>query len=133
MSDKPFLHVVCAVIVQEGKILITQRSATMKQPLKWEFPGGKLEPYEKLEDAVVREIREELTITIEVIKEYPFYAHHYPDFSLKMYPFEARIISGEITLKEHAAYKWVKAEELDSYDFSNADIPLLIMLKSLAS
>lgn len=101
-------------------------------PLKWEFPGGKLEAYERLEEAVAREIREELSIEIEVTKEFPFYTHHYPDFSLKMYPFEAKILSGEITLKEHLAYKWVTSAELDSYDFSNADIPLRIMLKSVA-
>ncbi|MBC7450014.1 MAG: (deoxy)nucleoside triphosphate pyrophosphohydrolase [Cytophagales bacterium] len=119
--------------MQHGKILITQRSERMKQPLKWEFPGGKLEPKERLEDAVVREIREELMIEIQVTKEFPFYAHHYPDFSLKMYPFEARILSGELILKEHIAYTWVKPEELEAYDFSNADIPLMILLKNLAS
>jgi 8-oxo-dGTP diphosphatase len=122
MSNLPTIAVVCAVIKQNNMYFIAQRSATMKMPLKWEFPGGKVEKGETNAEAIIREIREEFDIEIEVLQEHPFYLHDYPTFTLHLTPIEASIKSGTIILNEHAAYKWVPVTELASYDFSAGDI-----------
>lgn len=125
MPDLPTIAVVCAVIKQENSYFIAQRSATMKMPLKWEFPGGKVEAGETNAHAIVREIKEEFDIDIEVIQEHPFYLHDYPTFTLKLTPLEVAIKSGQLVLKEHAAYKWVPVEALSSFDFSEGDIKIV--------
>ena len=97
----------------------------MKMPLKWEFPGGKVETGETNAHAIIREIKEEFDIDIEVIQEHPYYLHDYPTFTLKLTPLEVAIKGGELILKEHAAYKWVPAEALSSYDFSEGDVKIV--------
>jgi 8-oxo-dGTP diphosphatase len=125
MPDLPTVAVVCAVIKQDNNYFIAQRSATMKMPLKWEFPGGKVETGETNAHAIIREIKEEFDIDIEVIQEHPYYLHDYPTFTLKLTPLEVAIKGGELILKEHAAYKWVPAEALSSYDFSEGDVKIV--------
>ena len=125
MPDLPTVAVVCAVIKQDNTYFIAQRSATMKMPLKWEFPGGKVEAGETNAHAIIREIKEEFDIDIEVVQEHPYYLHDYPNFTLKLIPLEVAITGGELVLKEHAAYKWVSAEALSSFDFSEGDIKIV--------
>ncbi len=125
MPDLPTIAVVCAVIKKDNAYFIAQRSATMKMPLKWEFPGGKVEPGETNAHAIVREIKEEFDLDIEVVQEHPFYLHDYPNFTLKLTPLEVAIKGGELILKEHAACKWVPAESLSAYDFSEGDIKIV--------
>jgi len=125
MPDLPTIAVVCAVIKQDNKYFIAQRSATMKMPLKWEFPGGKVEAGETNAHAIIREIKEEFDIDIEVVQEYPYYLHDYPAFILKLTPLEVAITGGELILKEHAAYKWVSVEALSSFDFSEGDVKIV--------
>ncbi len=125
MSDLPTIAVVCAVIKQQEKYFIAQRSARMKMPLKWEFPGGKVESGETNVQAIVRELKEELDIDIDVIEEHPYYLHNYPNFILKLTPLEAVIKGGNLTLKEHANYKWVAPEDFINYDFSEGDINIV--------
>lgn len=119
------LHVTCAIILEEDKILICQRSTSMKLPLKWEFPGGKVENGESLIESLIREIKEELDLTIEVKIELSSYTHHYKDFSLILYPFICKIAAGNIVLKEHMDYKWVNKNELLNFDLAEADLPIL--------
>jgi 8-oxo-dGTP diphosphatase len=125
MSTLPTIAVVCAVIKQQDSYFIAQRSAKMKMPLKWEFPGGKVEPGESNAHAIIREIKEEFDLDIEVVQEHPYYLHDYPTFTLQLTPVEVAIKDGTIVLKEHVAYKWVPAAELFSYDFSEGDIKIV--------
>src|SRR5690554_773018 len=119
------LHVTCAIIVHKDEILICQRSAQMKLPLKWEFPGGKIKIGESKEECLLREIREELRIDIQIERELSMVEHHYPDFSLCLYPFLCTLTKGQLRLAEHAQAIWVKPENLMDYDWAAADIPVV--------
>ena len=125
MTPLPTIVVVCAVIKQQNNYFIAQRSANMKMPLKWEFPGGKVEKDESNAHAIIREIKEEFDLDIEVVQVHPYYLHDYPTFTLKLTPVEVEIKSGTMILKEHVAFKWVPASELSSYDFSEGDIKIV--------
>ncbi len=124
------LIVTCAIIIHEGKILICQRSSTMNLPLKWEFPGGKVEVGEDETLTVVREIKEELHLDIEMVKRLQPTEYDYPAFRIRLVPFIAKIVGGELLLEEHADAKWVKVDELDRYDWAPADLPIVQQLKA---
>jgi|SRR5690606_38329199 len=119
------IHVACAIILQGDKYLICQRSDKMKLPLKWEFPGGKVEEGESLEDCLIREVQEELDITITINRQLEIVVHHYEDFKVTLYPFICTIKDGFISLKEHAQYKWVLKNEISQYDLAAADVPII--------
>ena len=125
------IHVTCAVIENDHKILICQRSSTMRLPLKWEFPGGKIEVGESKEECLKREIKEELGLTIKVGQALPRVEHHYPTFSITLYPFLCTMRSGILTPLEHAQVQWVGLETLESFDWAEADIPLVKKLLTL--
>jgi 8-oxo-dGTP diphosphatase len=97
----------------------------MKLPLKWEFPGGKIEKGETAEECLIREIREELGIEIIIQNSLPFVEHHYDDFSIRLMPFICKINAGEIRLTEHAAFLWVERSELMEMDWAEADLPIM--------
>lgn len=119
------IAVSCAIIVNsDQQILVTQRSAVMKLPLKFEFPGGKIEPGETASLCLVREIREELNLDIRTIFQMSAHEHVYADFSIRLIPFVCEIIGGEIELREHVAYKWVDAGDLLRLDWAAADVPV---------
>ena len=120
------IDVACAIIVNlSGQVLVTQRSAAMKLPLKWEFPGGKVESDETPEDCLTREIREELSIAINIISELPSNQHCYPDFSINLIPFICEIKYGTIKLHEHLKYLWLPANDLLDLDWAEADLPIV--------
>jgi len=119
------LQVTCAIIAHANKILICQRSASMKLPLKWEFPGGKIETGESKEDCLRREINEELNIDITIRKALTMVEHHYADFSLQLYPFVCSLQSGEVKALEHAQAIWVAIDQLLDYDWADADLPIV--------
>ncbi len=119
------LHVTCAIIEYNDKILICQRSASMKLPLKWEFPGGKVEERESKEECLLREIREELGLEIEVGQEFSVVTHAYPEFSICLYPFLAKLTGGGLVIAEHAQAIWVERSELNNYDWAEADKPIV--------
>lgn len=120
------INVSCAIIIDNaGRILAAQRSAVMPLPHKWEFPGGKVEPAETPEQSVVREIKEELDINIEIISGLSPSIYVNGERTICLIPFICRIIEGEITLKEHQAYRWLSADELLALDWAEADVPIV--------
>ncbi|MCR9182709.1 MAG: (deoxy)nucleoside triphosphate pyrophosphohydrolase [Flavobacteriaceae bacterium] len=122
------IHVTCAIIQQDGKFLVTQRSRHMKLPMKWEFPGGKVESNESEENCLIREIKEELNIDIEIKERLNENIHDYGSFKIKLIPFLATYSSGSILLKEHQAYTFLNPSELLTLDWAEADIPIVLQL-----
>jgi len=118
------LQVTCAIIIHEGKILAVQRSESMPQQLQWEFPGGKIQFGETEEASLVREIQEELHITIKPLQRLASNTHHYSDKSIELIPFICEIVEGNIILHEHKAMQWMNKEELMSLNWCEADIPI---------
>lgn len=119
------LDVTCAIILKDKKVLICQRSGKMRLPYKWEFPGGKVETNESLEACIVREIKEELNIDIQVLEAYTPIVHRYSDFMLTLHPFICNFIKGELHPAEHAQAIWVTLAELNLYDWAEADLPII--------
>jgi 8-oxo-dGTP diphosphatase len=119
------IHVTCAIIERDGLVLAARRSAGMSLPLKWEFPGGKIDHGESREDCLRREISEELGINVSVPKSLPAATHDYPAFTVTLYPFICSIDSGEIVLLEHAAISWLPPEQLHTLDWAEADLPVI--------
>lgn len=119
------INVTCAIINVNNKILVTQRSEMMKLPLKWEFPGGKLEKYESEIDCIKREIKEEINIDIEVLEKLSNSIFDYGTFKINLIPFTANYISGKIILSEHKGYKLLDKSELINLDWAEADLPIV--------
>lgn len=124
------IHVVAAIIKADNKIFATQRGYGEFQGM-WEFPGGKIEANESKETALIREIKEELDVDIQVDDWITRLEYDYPNFHLSMDCFFASIISGEMVLKEHMAAKWLGGDELDAVEWLPADIILIEKLKSM--
>ena len=125
------INVTCAIIKINDKILVTQRSEIMKLPLKWEFPGGKLEEGENEIDCIKREINEEINIDIEVLEKLSNSLFDYGNFKINLIPFTANYVSGEIILTEHKDYKLLDKSELLNLDWAEADLPIVYeLLKS---
>lgn len=118
------IHVTCAVIEKDGKVLSTQRSEAMSLPLKWEFPGGKIDDEERAEDCLKREIQEELGITVAISQPLAPTIHQYPTFIITLYPFVCKIIAGEIELHEHKDLTWLPPDKLHELDWADADVPV---------
>ena len=120
------IQVTCALIVNsQEQVLVAQRSHLMSLPLKWEFPGGKIEPNETSEACLIREIKEELNIEIQVLKALPSNTHAYPNITIKLIPFICVHLNGEIELKEHINFKWLHKNELLALDWADADVPIV--------
>ena len=124
------IEVVAAIIVKDGKILATQRGYGEYKD-GWEFPGGKVQQGETAEEAIVREIEEELRVTIHPDKFVTTVDYDYPNFHITMHCFLSSITQGEIELVEHEAMKWLTRDELDTVDWLPADIEVVEALKKL--
>lgn len=118
------IRVVAAVIRDEDRIFATARGYGEYKG-RWEFPGGKIEAGETPEEALIREIREELTAEISVGEKIETIEYDYPDFHLSMDCFWAKVISGKLELKEAAAARWLTREELMDVDWLPADLVLV--------
>ena len=114
------IEVVAAIIIRDGKLFATQRGYGEWKDW-WEFPGGKIEPEESQEDALKREIREELATEIEVGTLLSTVEYDYPKFHLTMHCYLCTIISGELSLLEHEDARWQTTDELDSVKWLPAD------------
>ena len=121
--------VVAALIWDNDRFLACQRPATKARALLWEFVGGKVEPGESREEALVRECREELGITVKPLDIFMEVTHEYPDMTVRLTLFEARITEGEPQLLEHNAIAWITPGEIDGYDFCPADVEILAEIK----
>lgn len=126
------INVTCAIIFFDDKILVTQRSAKMKLPLKWEFPGGKLEENESEINCIKREILEEINIEIEIVKKLSDNVFDYGAFKIRLIPFIANYVSGDIKLAEHKEYRLLDISELENLDWAEADLPIVKELLKLA-
>lgn len=122
-------RVVAAIIERDNKILATQRGYGDHKD-GWEFPGGKIELGETPEQAIVREIKEELDMTIKVERHVVNVAYDYPTFHLEMGCFLCRIKDGTPHLLEHEAATWLRPEEIDSVDWLPADVLVVNALKT---
>lgn len=124
------IRVVAAVIFNNGKIFATQRGYGEYKD-GWEFPGGKIEEGETPGEALVREIREELNVTVKVGNLIRTVEYDYPGFHLSMDCFRCSVQSGEFILREHEAAKWLDESELDSVEWLPADRVILSDIKSI--
>ena len=126
VSVSAHLSVVCALIERGGLVLVAQRAAGKSQALLWEFPGGKIEPQEEPEVALVREIREELHVEIIVGERLPDSLHDYGKFAITLVPFVVSLGAGhEPHAAEHAALRWCAPEELRALDWAPADVSIV--------
>jgi 8-oxo-dGTP diphosphatase len=124
--SKVDLKVVCVLLKNKDQILACQRSNTMSHPGKWELPGGKIEVGEQSEEALLREIKEELGIEISIAQALPSYIHQYQHISIELIPFLATSTDlGSLQMKEHQNFKWVKSIDYHLLDWLEADIPIL--------
>lgn len=120
MNERKHIEVVAAIIVRDGRIFATQRGYGEWRDW-WEFPGGKIEPGESTEDALKREIREELGTEIEVDELLTTVEYDYPKFHLTMHCYLCTIISGDLSLLEHEDARWLALDELDCVKWLPAD------------
>jgi len=125
------IDVVAGVIRRDGRFLITQRMADDTLGGYWEFPGGKVDPGEELAAALRRELEEELGVETEIGPQIHAFVHAYPDRDVRLYFFEARIVSGEPQKLEVADLVWVTADQFADYQFPEADLPLLNQLRGI--
>ncbi len=119
------IPVTCALIIHQGKVLAAQRSDTMDLPGKWEFPGGKIEETEDPQSCLIREIKEELAMEIEIFGTLTPSEFRYPGKSIRLLPFAAIWRSGEIRLLEHRQVVWLDRDFLFSLDWAEADVPIV--------
>ncbi|MEZ5071894.1 MAG: (deoxy)nucleoside triphosphate pyrophosphohydrolase [Bacteroidales bacterium] len=116
------VEVSCALILDLGRVLITQRSADMPHPGLWEFPGGKWKDGEDATACIIREIREELNLEVRVDRVLEAVEHRYPGHAVRLHPCVCRIVSGRLNLTEHRNARWVGASDLEGVDWLEADV-----------
>jgi len=124
-------EVVAALIWRGDRFMICQRPAHKARGLLWEFVGGKVEPGETKEQALVRECMEELSVTVSVGDVFLDVVHEYPDLTVHLTLFHAAIVQGEIQMLEHNDIRFITVREIDDYAFCPADEVILKKLKAL--
>lgn len=122
------IRVVGAAIIQDGQVLCLQRGQEMSLAGLWEFPGGKLEAGETEAQALAREIKEELTLEIEVGDWVTTAEYAYEFATIQLAVYKAKILSGSLTLLEHQASRWVQPQDLMSLEWAPVDIPAAQLL-----
>jgi 8-oxo-dGTP diphosphatase len=119
------INVAIAVIHQAGRVLICQRRKNDAFGDLWEFPGGKIEPGETPEKCLVREIDEELGISIKPMASFPIINHTYPDFAVRLFPFLGTLVAGDPRPLASQRLQWVQADRLHEYPFPAASVGLI--------
>ncbi|MPR34053.1 NUDIX domain-containing protein [Cytophagaceae bacterium SJW1-29] len=125
LIKKPLVKVPCAIIERGGKVLAAQRSAHGSLPMKWEFPGGKLEEGESEVECLVREIREELSVEVVVEDRLPVTNRDDIGRMIQLVPFICQLVTDEIILTEHEQIFWLTPDELPALDWAEADRDVL--------
>lgn len=125
-------EVVAALVWEGDKFMICQRPAHKARGLLWEFVGGKVEPGESKEAALIRECREELGVTVSVGKVFLDVLHEYPDLTVHLTLFHATIAAGVPQKLEHEDIQWISVSQIPDYDFCPADVEILEKLKGYA-
>ena len=125
------IEVVAAIVINYGKILCVQRNENKYSYIskKYEFPGGKIEEGESLETALLREIKEELSMDIDIQKKFLTVKHTYPDFHLTMHSYICTSTNNDVSLLEHIDYQWLDKSQLKHLDWAAADIPIIECLQ----
>lgn len=121
IAAKPLVKVPCAIIERGGRILAAQRSAVGSLPMKWEFPGGKLEFGETEEEALAREIREELNVEIRIGVRLSVTNRDDVARIIQLIPFVCQLVTDEIILTEHEEVRWLLPDQLPDLDWAEAD------------
>lgn len=131
--SKIVLVAACALIDADGRVLLAQRPAGKPMAGLWEFPGGKVESGERPEETLIRELKEELAITVReaCLAPLTFASHSYPDFHLLMPLYVCRRWEGTVTAMEKQQLAWVKPNRLRDYEMPPADVPLIAHLMAL--
>jgi 8-oxo-dGTP diphosphatase len=132
MATPTSIRVVAAVIANEGRYLITQRRPAAVLPLKWEFPGGRVEAGESDAEALKREVFHRLSVQIEVAELISFVSHPYEHYVVDLHLYECRVVSGELRAVNVQDFRWVKSDEFDQYPFTPADEASMNKLLGLA-
>ena len=125
MENRKVTEVVAALIWQENKFMICQRPAHKARGLLWEFVGGKVDPGETKQQALIRECREELAVEVSVGDVFMEVLHEYPDLLVRLTLFNSAIVSGEPQMLEHNDIQWITVEQIPDFDFCPADVDIL--------
>lgn len=130
MSDRKFLQVVGAIFVENGAVFAAMRGASKYAYIanKYEFPGGKIENGESPQEALQRELREELDLDAQIGRHYMTIEHTYPDFDIRLQVYLCEMKS-DFKLREHVLFRWLSAEELQPEMWAPADAPIVEQLK----
>ena len=125
VSEKLVVRVPCAVIEHDGKVLAGQRSAALSFPLQWEFPGGKLEKGETDEQALLREIMEELNVTVVIVDKLPETSKDQGWREIVLVPFVCKVDTTDFVLTEHEQILWLDPDDLPTLDWTEADLNVI--------
>ncbi|HMR88563.1 MAG TPA: (deoxy)nucleoside triphosphate pyrophosphohydrolase [Saprospiraceae bacterium] len=119
------IEVACGVILDGDKVFCVRRSEAMSLPLKWEFPGGKIEDGETAEDCLKRELLEELEVRVLILEKLSNSYFDYGNFQINLIPYICKFLGDKIILREHKEYLWLPVNELISLDWAPSDIPIV--------
>ncbi len=125
------IEVAAAVFIQHNRVFTAQRKDEGELALHWEFPGGKLESGEDGKEAIIREIKEELSADIRVLKHLTTVEHQYTTFSISLIAYHCEITSGDLIISEHIAARWLSKKELYSVKWAAADIPIVKLIENI--
>lgn len=124
-KEPPFIRVTCAVMIDNGKVFAARKGPDARQPLKWEFPGGKVEDNETDEECLARELDEELRMKVTILKRLPSFFHLYPEFKIELVPFLCRPVETNHQLLEHDQAGWFLPNQLKSLSWAEADAAIM--------
>ena len=119
------IRVVAGAILSNGRVLAAQRATDSDQGGLWELPGGKVEPGEGDHEALIRELQEELSVTVTVTEFLDESVHRYPDKTIQLVAYCCEISAGDVSAREHAELRWLYDHELDQVTWAAADQPIL--------
>lgn len=130
VSDLPTFHITLALIWRDGKLLVARRPPHTHLANFWEFPGGKCKEGETLEECLVREVREELGVEVQVTAARATIAYLYPERKVILHPFDCVMVSGELQALGCQEWRWVEPSDLNQYEFPPANASLIENLTS---